>query len=299
MQTSQPDPISPELGTSARLFALVPCAGVGSRAGGDLPKQYQLLAASSVLQTTLDALAAVNSRILVVVSPQDVHAHAQVNAYLQSRSRPGSAAPLQIDVVPCGGSSRAQTVANGLAWLQREAGAATSDWVMVHDAARCLVLPQDLQRLVDACLPDAVGGLLAWPLADTLKAASGERVAQTLARRDKWLAQTPQMFRIGLLAQALHDALESDPAAVTDEASAVELAGHAPLLVRGSPQNFKITLPEDFSMARAVLAMRLIEGREFEEAALAQAPAAVQALVTAQGPEAPRENATSKPSEPQ
>ncbi|HBH39409.1 MAG TPA: 2-C-methyl-D-erythritol 4-phosphate cytidylyltransferase, partial [Curvibacter sp.] len=129
-------------------------------------------------------------------------------------------------------------------------------WVLVHDAARCLVTPAQITQLIEACAQDVVGGLLALPLPDTLKQdAKGVdscRVATTLPRGDKWLAQTPQMFRLGLLQRALQEAGD----AVTDESSAIEALGLAPRLVPGSAQNFKVTYPEDFALAEAVLQAR-------------------------------------------
>src|SRR5205085_428778 len=135
----------------------------------------------------------------------------------------------------CGGATRAETVANGLVALC-ERGAQPQDWVLVHDAARCLIRPEWVDRLIDACMDDEVGGLLALPVADTLKAESEGRVLGTVDRNGKWAAQTPQMFRLGLLAPALAHA----GAGVTDEASAVEALGHAPKLVRGEWENFKL-----------------------------------------------------------
>ena len=135
--------------------------------------------------------------------------------------------------------------------LQQQ-GAADADWVLVHDAARCLVQPAWIDRLIDACLPDAVGGLLAHPVPDTLKLGAQGRVVETADRSHQWLAQTPQMFRIGMLRQALLAA----GAQVTDESSAMEAIGHSPLLVRGSALNFKVTHPEDFVLAQALLAGR-------------------------------------------
>jgi 2-C-methyl-D-erythritol 4-phosphate cytidylyltransferase len=223
--------------SNPRLHALLPCAGTGSRAGTAGPKQYEPLAGRPLVQHTLAALAAVPrlATVLVVVAPDD--------AVL--RDGPGWT------VARCGGATRAATVGNGLAELLRR-GADADDWVLVHDAARCLLTPALVERLVDACLPDAVGGLLAQPLADTLKDEAGGRVAATVPRAGKWLAQTPQMFRIGLLQRALAQAGD----AVTDEASAVEALGLAPLLVPGSALNFKVTWPEDFALAEAVLAGR-------------------------------------------
>jgi 2-C-methyl-D-erythritol 4-phosphate cytidylyltransferase len=147
-----------------------------------------------------------------------------------------------------GGATRAETVFNGLNFLL-EQGAEPGDWVLVHDAARCLVTPAQIDALIDACQADTVGGLLAHRLADTLKAEQDGRVAATVARADKWLAQTPQMFRIGMLRQALQAAGPQ----VTDESSAMEAMGWQPLLVPGSARNFKVTYPEDFALAEALL----------------------------------------------
>jgi 2-C-methyl-D-erythritol 4-phosphate cytidylyltransferase len=154
-------------------------------------------------------------------------------------------------IAACGGDTRASSVFNGLIYLL-ECGAAPDDWVLVHDAARCLITPEQINALIDACAGDAVGGLLALQLPDTLKSEVGGRVASTLDRADKWLAQTPQMFRIGALVDALQQAGDQ----VTDESSAMEFMGLKPLLVPGSAQNFKVTYPEDFALAEAVLNAR-------------------------------------------
>lgn len=227
---------------TARLFALIPCAGSGSRAGTAQPKQYQVIAGAPMVLHTLAAFAGVArlTECLVVVAPGD--------GFL-------SFDDARTVVAPCGGPSRADSVCNGLAHLLAH-GAQAHDWVLVHDAARCLVTTAQIDALIDACREDPVGGLLALPLADTLKRAEDGRVAATLDRGDKWLAQTPQMFRIGPLAAALRLALQADAAAITDEASAMEAAGLQPLLVRGSAQNFKVTYPEDFALAEAILRSR-------------------------------------------
>ena len=228
----------------ARFHALVPCAGIGARAGVALPKQYADVAGRAIVAHTLDALARV-ARIeatLVVLAPDDD---------LFERRVPGFAGR----VARVGGATRARSVANGVAELLAH-GAHADDWVLVHDAARCLVRPEWIERLIDACARDAVGGLLALPLADTLKEERLEgdvaRVAATLQRRGKWAAQTPQMFRLGLLARAL--AAAGDDA--TDESSAVEALGLAPRLVRGSVGNLKVTWPEDFAIAERLLSRR-------------------------------------------
>ena len=136
------------------------------------------------------------------------------------------------------------------------AGLDGQDWVLVHDAARCLVQPSEVARLIEQCRDDAVGGLLALPLPDTLKSEEGGRVSATVPREGKWLAQTPQMFRL----QALHDALaavaDTGFAGITDEASAMERLGLRPRLVEGSAQNFKVTYPADFALAEAVIGSR-------------------------------------------
>jgi 2-C-methyl-D-erythritol 4-phosphate cytidylyltransferase len=124
--------------------------------------------------------------------------------------------------------------------------------VLVHDAARCLITPAQIQTLIDSCQHDEVGGLLAHPLPDTLKSEAQGRVVTTIDRSGKWLAQTPQMFRIG----ALRAALERAGNTVTDESSAMEAMGLAPKLVPGNAQNFKVTYPEDFALAQAILLSR-------------------------------------------
>jgi len=231
--------------SAPRLHVLVPCAGVGARAGAAGPKQYAPLAGRPIVAHTVEAFRALGHRLAtlaLVVVPDD----ALVEQVLPDFPRAGER------LLRVGGATRAVTVANGLRALAA-AGAGAQDWVLVHDAARCLVTPALVERLVADCADDPVGGLLALPLPDTLKAATPEgRVAGTLPRAGKWLAQTPQMFRLGTLAEALAQAGD----AVTDEASAIEAAGLAPRLVPGSAQNFKITYPEDFALAEAVLAAR-------------------------------------------
>jgi 2-C-methyl-D-erythritol 4-phosphate cytidylyltransferase len=232
-------PHSPPPDTPSKLWALIPCAGNGSRSGAAGPKQYQLVAGQPMVMHTLAAFAAVPrlAATLVVVSAGDTFFES-VNA--------------TVLVASCGGSTRAASVFNGLNALL-EQGATPTDWVLVHDAARCLITPQQINTLIDACFGDAVGGLLALKLPDTLKSEAGGRVAATVDRHDKWLAQTPQMFRIGELQQALLAAGD----AVTDESSALEFMGQRPLLVEGSAQNFKVTYPQDFALAEAVLRSRV------------------------------------------
>lgn len=222
----------------ARFWALIPCAGTGARSGAEGPKQYQPIAGKPMVMHTLAAFAQVPrmAGTLVVVSEGD--------RFFDERGA-------SVLVAACGGPTRAASVLNGLSALL-ERGASSADWVLVHDAARCLIQPQQIDALIDACHQDAVGGLLALKLPDTLKRETRGRVAETVERADKWLAQTPQMFRLGDLLQALQSAGDK----VTDEASAMEASGHAPLLVEGSAQNFKVTYPPDFAMAEALLLAR-------------------------------------------
>jgi 2-C-methyl-D-erythritol 4-phosphate cytidylyltransferase len=230
----------------ARIVALVPAAGSGSRAGTALPKQYEAVAGRAVIAHTLAALAAVPEidATLVVLAPDDVHFERHVVP------RP------TLWSTHTGGATRAASVRAGLEAL-RERGLAEDTWVLVHDAARCLLGAAAVQRLIEACREDAVGGLLAWPLADTLKQADADlpspRAVATVDRAAKWLAQTPQMFRLGLLHRALVQG-EARGLAITDEASAIEALGLAPRLVPGEFENFKITWPADFALAARLLA---------------------------------------------
>jgi len=234
-----------------RCFALVPCAGVGARAGTGGPKQYTTLHGHAVVAHTLTALAQVPrlAATLVVLAPDDSEFEVHATGFVGPRAW----------VARCGGATRAQSVLGGLDAL-RDHEAEDDDWVLVHDAARCLLQPAWVDRLIDACLDDPVGGLLALPLADTLKAAlplagGGERVAATLDRSGKWLAQTPQMFRLGLLQAALQQAAASG-VNVTDESSAIEALGLAPRLVPGDQENLKLTWPADFALAARLLETR-------------------------------------------
>ena len=223
-----------------RFHVVIPCAGTGSRSGVDIPKQYAPLAGVPMVLHTLKAFAAVPGlgHAMLVVSPQD----SLMAQLLTDHPQPA------FTLTPRGGATRAQSVLGGLRSLQ-DKGVDPSDWVLVHDAARCLITPRLIQALLAACANDSVGGLLALPLPDTLKASVDGRVSATLNRSDKWLAQTPQMFRLGALAEALSAQQEG----VTDEASAMETKGFAPLLIEGASFNFKVTYPQDWALAEAVL----------------------------------------------
>ncbi|MFT4243136.1 MAG: 2-C-methyl-D-erythritol 4-phosphate cytidylyltransferase [Acidovorax sp.] len=241
-------PLPAPLSAQGRFWALLPCAGTGSRAVAQpspspLPKQYQMVAGRPMVLHTLAAFAGVGRLLgtLVAVAPGD--------RFLDAYALP------TFFTVECGGPTRADTVLGGLRALLAR-GAEAMDWVLVHDAARCLVTTAQIDALIDHCASDGVGGLLAHKLADTLKTSidgpGGVRVASTVDRSDKWLAQTPQMFRIA----PLMNAMEKVGSNVTDEASAMEAMGLHPRLVPGGAQNFKVTYPDDFALATAVLAQR-------------------------------------------
>jgi len=220
-------------------FALVPAAGGGARMGADCPKQYLPLAGRPLIRHALETLAGVSAvaRIFVVLAPDD--------AYWDDFGWDDLAE--RLTVLRCGGATRAESVASGLRAMRERVAA--DDWVMVHDAARACLTRAHVEALIDAVGDDPVGGLLAVPVADTLKEAQDNgRVARTVPREGLWQAQTPQMFRYGLLAEALEYA-----PAVTDEASAVEALGLHPKLVAADATNFKVTWPLDLRLAELIL----------------------------------------------
>ncbi|SOY44317.1 4-diphosphocytidyl-2C-methyl-D-erythritol synthase [Cupriavidus taiwanensis] len=238
---------------SARRFALIPCAGTGSRAGGAVPKQYQTVAGRPMIWYALAAFSAcdaINATALVL-APDDMP--------LESRFGAASFAGLRFDTAFVGGDSRHASVLAGLHHLA-QLGATDADWVLVHDAARPGLTPAMVHALVRAVESDgdddpdaAIGGILAVPVPDTLKRAQDDaRIGATVPREGLWQAQTPQMFRLGVLRQALQDAMAAG-AVVTDEASAIERLGLHPRLVNGSLRNFKVTYPEDFALAEVLL----------------------------------------------
>ncbi len=226
---------------AARRVGLIPAAGQGARLGEDAPKQYLDLDGRPMLAHAAHALLA-DPRVelaFVVLAPDDRRWAAYDWSAFGDRLAP----------LWCGGASRRDSVLNGLVAMANVVD--PEDWVLVHDAARPCLAPEDLARLIDAVGGDESGGILAVPLADTLKRGDAEgRIDATEPRAALWLAQTPQMFRHGTLLRALGAA-----AAATDEASAVEALGLRPRLVPGSARNLKVTHPGDVEIA-----VRLIAG---------------------------------------
>ena len=208
------------------------------RLGGERPKQYLRLAGRPMLWHSLRAVCVPPVEAVFVVLAPDDRAFA---------SEDWTAFGTRVSPLYCGGATRHESVRNGLAAAKLE----RDDWVLVHDAARPCLPEEDLRLLVHECQSDEVGGLLALPAADTVKRSDADlRVAATEDRSRIWLAQTPQMFRAGLLAEALQRASGT----VTDEAAAVEAMGLKPKLVAGSRRNIKVTFPEDVAIAEALLA---------------------------------------------
>jgi 2-C-methyl-D-erythritol 4-phosphate cytidylyltransferase len=232
-----------------KAYALIPAAGSGSRMGVAVPKQYLQVGGRPLLYYSLRALArhARIERVFVVLAQDDTHFARHDWGEFGARLKP----------LICGGPTRAASVLNGLV-AAREAVTA-SDWVLVHDAARPCLGAEELDRLLGELAEDETGGLLAIPVADTLKRANRDaRVTRTEPRDNLWLAQTPQMFRYRLLLEALRAA---DPAVATDEARAIEGLGLKPRLVMGDTRNIKVTFPEDLALAELIL-----RGREPETA---------------------------------
>ena len=222
-------------------YALIPAAGAGSRMGGATPKQYLSVLGRPLIHYAVAALCACPqiSRVHVVLAPDD-------SLWQTFDWSPFST---KLKALYCGGAERFESVQNGLAAIQHEVG--FEDWVLVHDAARPCLSGALLDKLLAEVGDDPFGGLLAMPVADTLKRADGAgRAVRTEARDGLWQAQTPQMFRFGLLSRAL-SLLAGD--IVTDEAQAVERLGFDAKLVASDSTNFKVTYPRDLKLAEWLL----------------------------------------------
>jgi 2-C-methyl-D-erythritol 4-phosphate cytidylyltransferase len=225
-----------------RLFAVVPAAGLGRRMGGECPKQYLSLGGLPLLHHSVRALLeqARIERVAVALHLADDRA-GELPILEDSRI-------LRVT----GGTERADSVLAGLQALAEVAR--DEDWVLVHDAARPCLPQADIERLIERVLARGEGGILALPVVDTLKESDDRGHVRTTVDRERfWRAQTPQMFRLGELREALSRALAAG-APVTDEASAMEGAGYPVQLVEGSATNLKVTVPEDLALAAYYLA---------------------------------------------
>ena len=220
----------------AFFHVIIPAAGTGNRMASVLPKQYVPLAGKPMISHTIQVFFK-HPRITSIhlaLNPED-------DFWRSLPLEPASKLKLHYT----GGDSRSETVLNTLRAIE----AADDDWILVHDAARPGLTQQLLDNLMNALENDAVGGLLALPLADTLKEADvANRVAGTIPRANLWQAQTPQMFRYGLLKKAL----ENFNGVATDEAEAIEALGLQPKLVQGELRNLKITYPQDLVLLEAL-----------------------------------------------
>ena len=226
-----------------KIFAIIPAAGQGTRIGESVPKQYIPIAGQPMMFHSIDVLASVGriERVFVVLSPLDRH----------WGQHDWSAFPDKIEAIFAGGAHRGESVMNSLVMLEKRI--AKDDWVLVHDAARPCISHELVEQFLDEIGDDQVGGLLAVPVADTLKSSDeNQRVAATIPRANLWRAQTPQMFRYELLRRGL----EKKPDA-TDEAQAVEANGyHTPRLVQGDDLNVKVTFAADLVLAQLIMQLR-------------------------------------------
>ena len=220
-------------------FVLIPCAGSGSRFSAKLPKQYVSIAGKTVIEHTIQAFLALETidHIILIASPGDMF----IDRYSELSNK--------ISIFKVGGSTRAISVLNGLNKLKCK----DDDWILVHDAARCCVLPDSIANLLEELGSDNVGGILALPVTDTLKLGVDNIITRTIDRQNMYQAQTPQMFRYAVLLKALS---QSDLNKITDEAGAVENMGLKVRLVKGEATNIKLTYPADLVLAEFFLSSK-------------------------------------------
>ncbi len=235
-------PTNKEMDKNPKYWAVIPAAGVGKRMGGDRPKQYLSIAGKAVFEHSLDRLLdypEISGAVVAISSEDD---------YWKSLNYQHEKPAL----LATGGKERSDSVLSALKKLSQTAD--DNDWVLVHDAARPCVREEDIQKLIQSCKDHPVGGILAIPVKDTIKKSSDSaesqltEISETVDRSRLWHAQTPQMFHLGSLRNALSKALDAG-VKITDEASAMEWAGHQPLLVEGHADNIKITRQEDVNLA--------------------------------------------------
>jgi 2-C-methyl-D-erythritol 4-phosphate cytidylyltransferase len=224
--------------------ALIPAAGHGARMQHHTPKQYLPLRNRPLLWHTIASLTS-HPKIdhaALILNPTDPHFCWDDYALVPGVEK--------LQVYYCGGNTRAESVKQGLQAIENKVD--EESWILVHDAARPCLSHDLLSQFIDTISRDTIGGILALPVPETVKAADGQqRICHTIPRSNLWLAQTPQMFRYPLLCQALAHCLE-----VTDEASAIEALGYAPCLVPSHRYNLKVTYPGDLQLAEAILTLQ-------------------------------------------
>ncbi|WP_086480877.1 2-C-methyl-D-erythritol 4-phosphate cytidylyltransferase [Oceanospirillum sanctuarii] len=234
-----------QLSTTPKMWLIIPAAGVGSRMQADRPKQYLPLNGRPIIEHTLErlAIALPQAEFVICLNPED--------PYWPAIQKPTGVSLREV----AGGKERADSVLNGLKAISAEAS--EDDWVLVHDVARPCVRESDIEDLVAQLKDSAIGGILALPVADTMKRSNPDgSVSETVDRNALWHALTPQMFRFGRLYRALEDGLAAG-ATITDEASALEWAGFSPQLVAGHRDNIKVTHPDDLAFAELFIRAQL------------------------------------------
>lgn len=227
--------------SDATVWAVVPAAGKGVRMGIETPKQYLMLAGKPVVHHTLEVLVghAQIAGVVIVTAADDAY-WSSCGSSMQTKLR-----------VATGGAKRCHSV---LAGLNKLSGIANDDdWVLVHDAARPCLRAGDIDYLIEELRSSATGGILAFPVSDTLKRCNvANEIQGTVDRTQLWCAMTPQMFRIGTLRMAINATLDKG-VFVTDEAQAIEAIGGTPRVVKGHADNIKITHPSDLVLAEIFL----------------------------------------------
>jgi len=223
--------------SNIQIHVLVPAAGLGQRFGGPIPKQYMKLSGQPIIQRSLERLLEVVDQVTVAISNDDDYWQ-ELDISKDERVK-----------TVVGGETRAESVQNALKTILSDN---QDDWVLIHDAVRPLVSVANIEKLIERLSEHSFGGLLATPVYETVKRANADaEVMKTEDREDLWIAQTPQMFRYGYLVEALKTA--GNLSDITDEALAMEAAGHSLKLIQGCRTNIKITRPEDLEFAELIL----------------------------------------------
>ncbi len=240
----------------SKIWAVIPAGGTGSRMNTVIPKQYLPVSGRAVIEHTLARICQCSSVNHVVVGiaradlnwPQLSFDHDKLTAVVEA------------------GTERVDTVANCLQFIVEQGGEA--DWVLVHDAARPCIRVSDIERLLAAVIGYTDGGILALPLSDTIKRSRQNTTAgvilETVSREGLWRAMTPQVFKAGELLSAIEQA-RLEGVSLTDEASAMELTAAQTMLVPCSPDNIKITLPQDIQFAEMILRAQQHEEKDQSE----------------------------------